>query len=395
MSQPPFWLAILLLWLSGNALRLTILAVPPVLPDIHRDLALSATEVGLLGGLPVVLFACAALPGSLLIARLGAVRALLAGLLLTAVGGALRGAFPSVPWLYAMSVITGLGVAIMQPAMPALVRRWAPKRIGFATAVYTNGLLMGEVIPVVMSIPLILPLVRTWQLDLAAWSVPVLAIALLVLVTDSSRDGAQPNQPPARWWPNWRDPLIWRLGLTFGAVNVMYFGGNTFLPDYLASSGRPDLISSALTAINFGQIPASLLLLGLAERIERRVWPYIGFGIVALAGVATVATTASVWTVVGAGAIGFSCAGVLVLALALPPLLCAPSDIARTSAATFTVSYTLGMVVAVISGAAWDATGIPSVAFVPIGACALLLLFVPATLPFGRGVPALDDLHRK
>jgi cyanate permease len=137
-----FLLHILLLWLAGNALRLTILAVPPVIPSIHQDLHLTATGVGILGGLPVVLFAAAALPGSLLIARLGPVRALVIGLLLSAIGGALRGAVPAVWWLYAMTILTGMGVAIMQPAMPALVRRWAPHRVGFATAVYTNGLLV-------------------------------------------------------------------------------------------------------------------------------------------------------------------------------------------------------------------------------------------------------------
>ena len=93
---------ILLLWLLGNALRLTILAVPPVIPEIHADLDMSATAVGVLGGLPVVMLALAALPGSLLIARFGPVRAVVVGLLLTAIGGALRGALPAVAWLYAI-----------------------------------------------------------------------------------------------------------------------------------------------------------------------------------------------------------------------------------------------------------------------------------------------------
>ena len=34
-----------LLWLAGIDLRLTLLAVPPVLPLIHRDLALDETTV--------------------------------------------------------------------------------------------------------------------------------------------------------------------------------------------------------------------------------------------------------------------------------------------------------------------------------------------------------------
>ena len=67
--------ALLLLWLGGIALRLTILAVPPVIPLIHADLDLSKTQIGILTGLPMVLFAGAAIAGSLMIARLGTVTA--------------------------------------------------------------------------------------------------------------------------------------------------------------------------------------------------------------------------------------------------------------------------------------------------------------------------------
>ena len=92
--------ALLLLWLAGIALRLTILAVPPVIPLIHDDLHLTETQVGILSGLPMVLFAAAAIAGSLMIARLGALTALLIGLLLCAAGSAVRGIGPSMAMLY-------------------------------------------------------------------------------------------------------------------------------------------------------------------------------------------------------------------------------------------------------------------------------------------------------
>jgi CP family cyanate transporter-like MFS transporter len=81
---------------------------------------------------------------------------------------------------------------------------------------------------------------------------------------------------------------------------------------------------------------------------------------------------------------GFAAASILILVLALPPLLCAPADVAPVSAAMLTVSYSLAMIVAVVSGATWDATGLPNAAFVPIGLCALILFVLPSTLPFGR-----------
>src|SRR5262249_17983038 len=88
-------LPVALLWLVGIGLRLPILAVPPVIPLIHDDLALSETEVGVLTGLPSLLFALAAVPGALIIARFGAPAAAIIGLIVTGIAGALRGAAPN------------------------------------------------------------------------------------------------------------------------------------------------------------------------------------------------------------------------------------------------------------------------------------------------------------
>jgi len=63
--------AAVLLWLAGNGLRLTILAVPPVIAMIRDDLRLNATQVGLLSSIPPAMFAIAALAGSLLVHTVG------------------------------------------------------------------------------------------------------------------------------------------------------------------------------------------------------------------------------------------------------------------------------------------------------------------------------------
>src|SRR5215813_4186511 len=195
--------SVALLWLAGNGMRMTILAVPPVIPLIHHDLHMSETEVGILAGLPVVLFACAAVPGSLLIARFGAVRTVVAGLLITALGSALRGTAPDVPTLYAASIVTGFGVAVMHPSMPPLAQSWMPARIGFATAVYANGLLIGEILPVLLMMPVVLPLVGgSWRLGFAFWAVPCIVIAAIILVAAPRCDKIN-DVSRHLWWPDW------------------------------------------------------------------------------------------------------------------------------------------------------------------------------------------------
>jgi len=382
-----FWVAVSLLWLAGVGLRLTILAVPPVISLIQADLNLSGTQIGVLSGLPIILFGIAALPGSLLVARFGALATLVAGLLITGVASGLRGAALDVAVLYAATILMSGGIAIMQPALPLLVRQWLPQRVSFGTAVYSNGLLVAETVAVLLTIPFVLPLVdNSWRLSLAVWGAPLIVIAVLtVVLAPPPKETALILPPEGRsWWPDWSNKLIWQLGLVFGAVNSTYFCSNGFLPGHLTDAGRPDLIGSALTALNFGQLPASFALLGIVDKLERRAWPFMVCGALMLVCVVGIAVTANLWTVFFAGMLGFLGAFVMTLGFALPALLSSPSEMARMSAAMFTVSYSGALVVSVLSGAAWDLGGSPAFAFLPIALSALPLLVVPPMIRFKR-----------
>ena len=398
-SSPPgigdgarhFWTAVSLLWLAGLGLRLTVLAVPPVILAVQADLGLSGTEVGILSGLPPILFAVAALPGSLLVARFGALATLVTGFVVAGVASGLRGAWPDTAVLYLFTIAMGAGIAVTQPALPLLVRQWLPRRLSFGAAVYTNGLLVSETLPVMLTIPVLLPLLAgSWQWSFVAWGAPLVVIALVIAVlapaSERTRTAALTGAP--RWWPDWRDPLIWKLGLVFGAVNSVYFGCNTFLPGHLTDGGRPDLIAPALTALNFCQLPSSLVLLAVAGRLERRAWPLVACGVVTIASVIGILVTASVWTVIFAGLFGAIAAVIMTLGFALPALLAPPAEVARLSAAMFTISYSEALVVSVLGGVAWDLGGSARYAFFPIALAALPLILVPGTIRIGRVGPA-------
>ena len=384
-TRRELWTAIVLLWLAGNALRLTILAVPPVIAMIRDEFALNATEVGLLSSIPPALFAIAALAGSLLVARLGVRAALVGGLVVVAVGSALRGMSTSYAVLFATTILMATGAAIMQPIMPTTVRQWLPRRIGLGTAIYTNGLLVGEVFPVLLTIPFVLPMLDgSWRASLVFWSLPIAIIAVVVYLfaprAEISGKQAPRADAPRKWLPDWHVGLVWRLGGLFCCINAIYFIANAFIPIYLTSAGRADLISDALLALNFGQLPASLLLLVTAGKLERRAWPYIASGALSLLSLAGLVLMVGPATIVWAALLGFSDAAALILGLTLPPLLCRPEDVARTSAGTFTLSYGGAVVIAVISGAAWALSGVPALAFVPLAACAIGLTAVPVVL---------------
>jgi MFS transporter, CP family, cyanate transporter len=273
-SSLPISLA--LLWLIGIALRLAILAVPPVIPALRGEFHLTGTEIGALSGAPIIIFAAAALVGSRLVARIGVVAAVITGLLLTALGSAGRGTAVGTISLFAATVVMGMGVAVAQPAMPALVGRWLPQRIVLGTGVYTNGLLVGEILPVALFPWLFSAFGESWRATFFLWALPIVVIAALVWVSAPGGPKESEVLASGRWWPDWPAWDVWRLGLIFWGVGPLYFGSNAFLPGYLNEVGRPDLISPALTALNLGQLPASFLLIvlmALSDAIKSKAGP--------------------------------------------------------------------------------------------------------------------------
>lgn len=375
-----------LLWLAGAGLRITVLAIPPVIPLIHQDLHLTQTDIGILSGLPPLLFAGVAIPGAAFVARFGALPTLVGGLCLTALAGALRGISPDALVLFAMTFAMGAGVAVMQPALPPIVRAWLPHRIGFATAVYSNGLLVGETLAVSLTIPVILPLTGgSWRWSLVFWSLPVFLAAVLVALR-VRRIGQRAARPEVaevrRWWPDWRDPLTWKLGFAMGSASGLFFGTNAFLPDYLTGSGRAGLIAWALTALNMSQILATVGLLLWAPQLTLKRTPYVVVGIMALISVAGLVSMPGGWIVFWSGVIGFCCACTLTLSLSVPPLVAEPQDVSRMSAAVFTISYFWAVLVPIVGGLGWDATAIPAMAFLPAAGCGIVIVAMGFALEF-------------
>jgi CP family cyanate transporter-like MFS transporter len=355
---------LLLLWLGGVDIRLTMLAVPPLVPLIHRELHLDETAVGALVSGPVLILAIGSVPGSLLIAKLGIRGAVIAGLGSVAVFGALRGVGSTTTALLTATFLMGVGVAVTQPALPALVREWFPRRIAIATAVYSNGILIGETLPTVFTTPFgVLPLAHgNWRWALASWSVVVLISAIAIAAYAPARATGAARAP--RWWPDWRRHQTIRIGLVMGVASATYFGANAYIPDFLDQTGRHDLISPALAVLNGSQLltaPAVVLWPGILTGRGG----FIGSAALMAVAQAGIVLTPGTGVVAWAFVLGFSTALAFIVVLSIPPRVAPPGDVASMSAAIFTIQYATAFVVPLVAGALWDLSGQAVYAFVP------------------------------
>jgi MFS transporter, CP family, cyanate transporter len=382
-SVGPIIKLVCLLWLAGVAMRMTLLVMPPVIPQVHDELHMTETQVGLLVGLPLAVFAIAAIPGSLLIARIGATVAVALGMAIAAIAGGVRAAAVDVWTLYAAAIVSAFGVAIMQPGMPTLVRQWLPNRIAVGTIGYSAGMLMGAMFPAVFTIAYVLPAVGgSWRLDVVLWAVPALFMApVFFLLSPRIRgSGDALGAGSGRWRPDWKNPVVWLLGFTFASNNSPYFVTSAFIGDYLQTLGKPELLGPALGWLNGSQLFALAVLLLTANRLQLRAWPFLVFGPIMLAAfLVLLVFTSSPFAIVAAMAvIGVAAAVTMTAILALPPLLAAPRDVAGTAAGMFTVSYTCAVIIPTICGGLWDLTGKPWTVFVPLLICCVTLTVLGA-----------------
>jgi MFS transporter, CP family, cyanate transporter len=400
-----------LLWLAGLSLRITVLAVPPLLPQIRQAAGLNEAALSTLTTLPVLLMAVMAPVGSAVTSRLGPKGTLRIGLVVIAASAALRGSSGAAA-LFGLTFVMGAAIAAVQPAMPALVKQWAPRWIGLATAVYVNGLLAGELIAASLTLPGVLPLTGGWPAALAAWSLPVAATAALLGIPrrrardgaaraaqadtargDAARGGAAPADRggrPARWWPDWRNGRTWRLGLLQGTGSAAYFGANAFLPTYLHAIGHPGLVGTGLTVLNAAQIPASLLLAVLPPRRTTGAAAVAVMAVTSAAGFPLILSGNPAAILAGATVIGLTSSAMLITSLTLPALLEGPGEAPRLSAGMFVIGYGLAFLLPLAGGAAWDSSGVPATAFAPVLVAAAILLAMAPALRRER-VPAPDQ----
>jgi CP family cyanate transporter-like MFS transporter len=372
---------LVLAWLAGINLRAVLLAVPPVLPLIRQDLGLSYTATSLLTGLPILLLGLAAVPGAFLIARTSPRAAVAFGLVLLAAGAFLRALVPSAFPIFAFTVLLSIGIAICQPAFSVLVRQLFPKHVGMATGIYSNGLIIGEIVAAALTLPALNLLgADNWRGTFILWGFPIVAMLALWLLF-APRTQTASTAPRARWLAGWKTWRGWQLGLLLGSGSLVYFATNTWIPVYDRAVGRSqDAIQAALFVLNGMQLPVSILVTVFAGALLGRRWPMVLAGIACVLGVLGwlfVPAASLFW----AGLLGAGSSTVFLLSLGLPAFLAPERDVAGYTGLALTLGYGSAFFGPLLGGSLWDISGQPGFAFLPIAVAGVLQIVFGLLLP--------------
>ncbi|MCM0613952.1 MFS transporter [Marinobacter sediminum] len=379
-----------LLWLAGVYLRIPVLVAPPLAPFISDELGLSQALTGALTTLPILMLAVGSMPGSLSIARIGPRNTLALAMVIMVIGSAARGLVPDTLTLMIASAVMGIGVSMMQPALPALLPRWLePHHLALGSAIYMNGMLMGEFIGAGITLPILMPLLdNSWRATLLAWSLPALLVAAALFLP--KRDRARPVRKVA-WLPDWSNPLTLKIGLLLGLSGSLFFGLNAYMGNLLQYQGQFDKLPDALFWYNLAQVFASLIMLKMA-----RHWVGRRSVIATLASIALLGTIGAViltgwWSIISATLMSLVAGMLLILLVAIPPLVVSAAETGRLSAGTFLVGYTVAFSVPMLGGVLADWTGDARHALLLMIGYGLLVLPLAFTLDLERKKGQSED----
>ncbi|MEU6861410.1 MFS transporter [Glycomyces sp. NPDC046736] len=264
-SRQLAWLLLAGVVLAAFNFRTAVTSVGAILAELRVGLGMSETVAGLLTTLPVLAFAGLGALAPRLARRFGPRLLLTGALIVMSVGLVARAYAPNAGLFLAFSLLALAAGAIGNVAVPVIVKRYFPNRIGLMTTAYSTTLAVGTAVAAAATAP-IEHLAGDWRIALAVWALPAL-IAIVPWLLWRPSPAAAGAQPIGRLHGVRRSRLAWMMLLAFGAQSAIAYILMGWTTTILASDGMDAATAgSMLGLLTAVQIPVSVLVPMLTVR---------------------------------------------------------------------------------------------------------------------------------
>lgn len=260
------WLMISVVLVALN-LRPSMAAVGPLLSSIRGDVPLSFSSAALLTMLPVMAMGLAMFFGMGLGKRMGEHRSIVLSLLVIGLATLSRLFVDSASALIVSAIAAGVGIAMIQALMPALIKTRFSANVSLFMGLYVTAIMGGAALAASFA-PLVQVQTGSWRIGLAIWA----ALAVLALVFWYAQRSAMPPLPQAgagaqeSFFGNRR---AWLLAIFFGLGTAAYTCVLAWLAPYYVEQGwseqQAGLLLGFLTAM---EVVSGLITPAIANRRE-------------------------------------------------------------------------------------------------------------------------------
>jgi len=258
------WLMISVVLVALN-LRPSMAAVGPLLSSIRADVALSFSTASLLTMLPVMAMGLAMFFGMGVAKRFGEHRSIVLSLGVIGLATVSRLFLDSAVELILSAIAAGVGIAMIQALMPALIKSRFSNNVSLFMGLYVTAIMGGAALAASFS-PFIQVQTGSWRIGLAIWA----ALAVLALVFWYAQRSVLPPLPQAgagqqaSFFGNRR---AWLLAIFFGLGTAAYTCVLAWLAPYYVELGWSEqnagLLLGFLTAM---EVVSGLITPAIANR---------------------------------------------------------------------------------------------------------------------------------
>lgn len=357
------WVAVVAaLVLVGTALRPQALIIGPLVGQVQTELGMSHGVAGLLSTIPVLCMGLLAPLGPVLAASVGPKLGAAVCIALVGIFGVARALLPDAATVLLATVGIGVGMAVVGPILPMIVRARLPGRPATGTGAYVVGFVLGGTITAAVAVPLADGF-GGWRASFAIVSAFAF-VSLAGWLWLAPRDEGHVNVAPSRPTLPWRRPSAWLLGAIFGSQSILFYGCITWLSSTMVERGWPEAEAGSLIALLTGiGLLATLAVPLFADRFGTRRRQLTIAALLSIVGMAIIALTPSeppgaLLTFAATGLLGLGIGAYFPLALTLPVDVASDgADAASISAFMLLVGYLLASIAPVVLGVVRDATG--------------------------------------
>jgi CP family cyanate transporter-like MFS transporter len=266
-SRSALWLMLGIVLVALN-LRPSMAAVGPLLSAIRGDIVLSFSLASLLTMLPVMAMGLAMFFGLSISQRLGEQRTVVLSLLIIGLATLARLFLDSAAELILSAVLAGVGIALIQALMPALIKSRFSDNVALCMGLYVTSIMGGAAIAASVA-PVVMTRTGSWRVGLAVWAVLVLVALLFWRVQRPAMPTREPSD--SRNPSFFGNSRAWLLAIFFGLGTASYTCVLAWLAPYYVENGWSEqgagLLLGFLTAM---EVLSGLLTPAIANRSRDR-----------------------------------------------------------------------------------------------------------------------------
>lgn len=340
-------------------LRPAITSVGPLIGTIRADFDISNGVAGMITTLPLLAFALFSIIAPIIGKRWGNEATIFVSLLVLLIGSLIRSS-GNLNLLFLGTALIGIGIAICNVLLPAIVKQRYPYKVGIMTSIYSTSMGLCAATASGLSIPLAKGLGLGWHKALLVWGMMALIAAIIWFPQVLKFAGKHGLQPAGLSITSmFRSPIAWQVTLFLGLQSILFYGPITWLPEILVNKGFSIAASGwMLSFMQFCSLPANFVTPVLAGKMknQRPIVMVVGiFYIVSLIGLliggSTIFLSACVLL------LGIAQGACISLALTLFSLRAADStQAAQLSGMAQSVGYLLAAISPILIGILFDYT---------------------------------------